>query len=653
MSQRSQSTSLEEPNLNSLSPLLQQTLQQKNYESPNDPKEKKRLRDSPDALDSAKIQKVSQSQIPRRIINASRTDKSNGQTPPVMKAPVKFSPKPPVNLDANITDQTILQKSQASPSKQKTFKQNRLPADAFNNRYPSSSESGQYDVIFDSDYSQEGIKPPNQLTVCRVVAKIQENLEVPNDAFQSKKVGQKILISFTSPQVANAMLTHQLLRDHKLIAYIPQFKTMRQGIIKGVPLDYSPEEIIEDITSPVAIKSATRLNRFFRIENQPHHKPTQSILLTFEGQDLPKVVTLWHTRLEVHPFISPVKRCNKCLRFGHTGRECQSDPICDHCAKHTHGAGSQCPDADKPPSCINCKKSHNSRDDKCPALLHQKRIHHLASIEGISYLEAKMLLREKTNPPKERAAPKSPPPEFNTNTFPTINNNNFLPQPATHPRPTDSRHPHTSTALPRQAMTPSSEHSTHKLNPRPHRAQPVQQVGHPAQAPSSSKFPPNFYPFAPPHVPPTPQFKFGVKEPVNAQSRITEDRNKNKKPLLAQQESTFTNLNQYLNIRPRATPAPPPPPPQNPPEPAMRNTLADLQNVLSQLKEFLAIFTEKLSPLMTALSLNDNLKTLVNTMNSITIPNNTNTNNSIPTPTSSISNNNSNSTYSNLDNSDE
>ena len=64
--------------------------------------------------------------------------------------------------------------------------------------------------------------------------------------------------------------------------------------------------------------------------------PTDSIVLTFSGTDLPPQVIVGYVRVKVRVFIPNPMRCFRCQRFGHTQTHCRGKPTCSKCASKDH-----------------------------------------------------------------------------------------------------------------------------------------------------------------------------------------------------------------------------------------------------------------------------------------------------------------------------
>ncbi|EFN63243.1 hypothetical protein EAG_14946, partial [Camponotus floridanus] len=154
----------------------------------------------------------------------------------------------------------------------------------------------------------------------------------------------------------------------------------RQGIIRGVPLDLSKEEITKEIILPFEISSGRRLNRRVSNSNNPsdaNYVLSKTVAITFKGQALPKYLHLFWVRYEVYPFVAKVLSCSSCLRLGHSYIQCKSSPRCSHCEENRHAEDVQCPKANLPPICANCCGPHKPNDSSCPELFKQKQMREL------------------------------------------------------------------------------------------------------------------------------------------------------------------------------------------------------------------------------------------------------------------------------------
>lgn len=189
------------------------------------------------------------------------------------------------------------------------------------------------------------------------------------------KIGRsKLSVEFFNPEAANTFLDNPILREKNLSATIPSFRVIRSGIIKDIPTDFSPEDLVASIESSAKILSATRLNRKIRNEQGSSLVPSRSVLVKFEGQILPSAVSIFKVRHPVLPYIPKVQICFSCFRFGHIGANCRGKTRCSRCGGLRHADMSECDRASLPPICINCKGEHLPTQPSCPAYVKQKQI---------------------------------------------------------------------------------------------------------------------------------------------------------------------------------------------------------------------------------------------------------------------------------------
>lgn len=205
-----------------------------------------------------------------------------------------------------------------------------------------------------------------------------------------KRLGRnRVSIAFSRYLDANAFLSHSSLADNNLKAFIPSFSITRMGLVRGVPTDLSIEDILENISVPLGcgkILKARRLNYKVMVEGSPSWKPTQTIVLTFDGQMLPKRVYMCYNALPVELYTYPTIQCYNCCRFGHTKVQCRSKPRCYKCG-HEH-TGDSCNIDEDHISCCLCGGIHSAINKICPESCRQKEIKISMAQNCISYAEA-------------------------------------------------------------------------------------------------------------------------------------------------------------------------------------------------------------------------------------------------------------------------
>ncbi|KAI8442258.1 hypothetical protein MSG28_005828 [Choristoneura fumiferana] len=146
-----------------------------------------------------------------------------------------------------------------------------------------------------------------------------------------KRIGRnRVTISFSDFQAANNFLTNPALSASNYKTFIPTFSVTRLGIVRGVPSEWSEEEILENISVPIGCGPILKVRRLKRkvIESGVNElKPTESVVLTFDGQVLPKRIFMCYAALPVDLYIYPTIQCYNCCRFGHV-REHSDEATC-------------------------------------------------------------------------------------------------------------------------------------------------------------------------------------------------------------------------------------------------------------------------------------------------------------------------------------
>lgn len=205
-----------------------------------------------------------------------------------------------------------------------------------------------------------------------------------------KSIGRnRVSIEFINAVSANSFLTHSFLPTNKLTAVIPTFNFSRMGLVRGIPVDWSMEDMISYIDLPDGcgeVLKARRLNRKILNNNVAEWIPTQTVVLTFRGQSLPDHIYAFHTSISVEPYLFPTIQCLNCCRFGHIKSQCRSTPRCFRCAQPHSGDG--CSVAEAEANCLSCSGHHFSTSKSCPEQMRQRQIKIKMSQNNISYAEA-------------------------------------------------------------------------------------------------------------------------------------------------------------------------------------------------------------------------------------------------------------------------
>ncbi|XP_059061881.1 uncharacterized protein LOC131854757 [Achroia grisella] len=208
-----------------------------------------------------------------------------------------------------------------------------------------------------------------------------------------KKIGRnRLSISFSQYKDANSFIDSADLKKYNYNAFIPAFNLTRMGLIRGVPVNWSDEEIIENISVPLGcgkILKVRRLKRKTFVNGISEFIETETIVITFDGQVLPKRVFICYNSIPVDLYIYPTIQCYNCCRYGHVKNQCRSVPRCYKCGKgHT---GESCSVEEDNFSCCICQGGHQANSKQCPELSRQKAIKETMAKSCVSYAEASKL----------------------------------------------------------------------------------------------------------------------------------------------------------------------------------------------------------------------------------------------------------------------
>ncbi|KYQ60028.1 hypothetical protein ALC60_00940 [Trachymyrmex zeteki] len=144
---------------------------------------------------------------------------------------------------------------------------------------------------------------------------------IKNDILLIKRLGAgKAIIEAKSADAANRLLSNPVFEKNNLRAFIPSFKVLRSGIIRGV----------------------------------------LSVQIKFAGQILPSEIVLFNALYKVYAFVPKAKICYTCYRVGHIERDCKSSrPRCLFCGSSCEEDHS-CPANKSQATCINCGRASSN-----------------------------------------------------------------------------------------------------------------------------------------------------------------------------------------------------------------------------------------------------------------------------------------------------
>lgn len=208
-----------------------------------------------------------------------------------------------------------------------------------------------------------------------------------------KSIGRnRIALTFHSVNSANSFMESSSLTNNGYRAFVPSYNVTRLGLVRGIPTDMSPEDIIKEVRVPQdcgPVIKVRRLNFKLMLDGKVTWKPSQTCVLTFDGQVFPSRVYLCYNAFQVERYTLPTIQCFQCCRYGHTKIQCRSKPACYKCSQ-AH-AGETCNIETENIKCIWCRGKHFATNKACPEMARQVAIKAAMTQNYSSYAEAAKL----------------------------------------------------------------------------------------------------------------------------------------------------------------------------------------------------------------------------------------------------------------------
>lgn len=245
------------------------------------------------------------------------------------------------------------------------------------------TDTGPYRVLVELLDTKEDSISINKLSFGKILTKVKEYKQ---NVINVKPLGKKkLMVHIKTAQAANQMQADQSLRQQNYNVYIPKHFLTVSGVISGVPLEMTVEEIKESISSTVPVLDVTRLHRY---ENG-NKIPVTRVGVTFRSHQLPREVRMFCCTNRVQPFASKAVFCQKCLRYNHRTQNCRSRQRCEKCSlSHEEEGYGNC---QKPVKCLHCKTEgkHQTGDYACPERTRQNNLKLIMAKTNLTMIEAR------------------------------------------------------------------------------------------------------------------------------------------------------------------------------------------------------------------------------------------------------------------------
>ncbi|KAF9406743.1 hypothetical protein HW555_012984, partial [Spodoptera exigua] len=196
----------------------------------------------------------------------------------------------------------------------------------------------------------------------------------------------KVLIQFQRKDDATKLTECKKFKDMGLRCQLVQDMSTSFGIVKGIDLELSEEELINIFNADVEVLTVKRLKR---LQSEGNWIDCESVRVSFKGNALPQYIYAYGCRFNVEPYVFPVTQCSGCWQFGHIIKYCPTKKVlCPKCG----GNHENCTIKDF--KCLNCKGNHFVLDKTCPVFLKEKTIRIIMSQKQVTYRRALQLFLE-------------------------------------------------------------------------------------------------------------------------------------------------------------------------------------------------------------------------------------------------------------------
>ncbi|XP_062552020.1 uncharacterized protein LOC134217274 [Armigeres subalbatus] len=145
------------------------------------------------------------------------------------------------------------------------------------------------------------------------------------------------------------------------------------------------EDSDTDILAMLSEQGITEVKQIMK-GREENKTSTGIFVLTVKGTKPPSELKLGYIVLETRPWYPNPLRCFKCLKFGHTSKNCSSEKKCSKCGELYH---EECTNSEK---CINCGNKHGAFSKECPTLKQEKAITKVKVDKNISFWEARKIV---------------------------------------------------------------------------------------------------------------------------------------------------------------------------------------------------------------------------------------------------------------------
>lgn len=207
------------------------------------------------------------------------------------------------------------------------------------------------------------------------------------NAYSEQKGTSMVLKVRGKRQVTSLLSLTKLIDGTEIDIVQHESKNQVRGVVScGRSLDCTDPELLDGMSDQGVVNVRRIIGK--------DRKPSATMILTFQGTELPKHVFFGFTRAPVKTYVPAPMQCFTCYKFGHTKARCQAKPICRICSKEhelvlDENQRTICNNAT---FCINCSGNHSPAMRTCPKYVEEQEITKIRSEQDVSFGEARKIL---------------------------------------------------------------------------------------------------------------------------------------------------------------------------------------------------------------------------------------------------------------------
>lgn len=217
--------------------------------------------------------------------------------------------------------------------------------------------------------------------------------KVPTKKIQDLRFTRKGALIISSEDYETAICVSQIdeLLGVKTKAKLMTEQLISRFILKPVPSNVNLAELKEELENVNEI-NILELKRF--TQRNPSRSPTETILVTVLGHELPQEIKMCYQNFPIEEFVDRPRQCKNCFKFGHPEKFCRNATKCVNCGDSPQSEGHEDGKCTNEVKCANCKEMHLPYDRSCDAFQEEIRFLKFKTENHLPIAEARRLFTQ-------------------------------------------------------------------------------------------------------------------------------------------------------------------------------------------------------------------------------------------------------------------